>query len=68
MPLTREEKAKDNQLKAQGYYENGKKNSDFKAGLEDYKAAINFATKALATAPQYAPAYFTRANAQQGFG
>lgn len=67
-PETRDEEAKANQIKAQGYYENGKQNSDAKAALEDYKAAIDFATKALEVAPQFAPAYFTRANAQQGLG
>lgn len=65
---TKDEEARANQIKAQGYYENGKKNSDAKAALEDYKAAVDFATKALEVAPQFAPAYFTRANAQQGLG
>ncbi|MBI1763535.1 MAG: hypothetical protein HYR56_19090 [Acidobacteria bacterium] len=67
-PHTKEEEAKSNQLKAQGYYENGKKNSDAKAALEDYKAAIDFASKALDATPQLAAAYFTRANAEQGLG
>jgi tetratricopeptide (TPR) repeat protein len=65
---TKDEEARANQIKAQGYYENGKKNSDAKAALEDYKAAVDFATKALEVAPKFAPAYFTRANAQQGLG
>ncbi len=68
LPETNAEEAKSNQLKAQGYYENGKKNNDAKAALEDYKAAIDFATKALEAAPNFGPAYFTRANAQQGLG
>lgn len=68
IPETNAEEAKSNQIKAQGYYENGKNNSDAKAALEDYKAAIDFASKALEAVPKFAPAYFTRANAQQGLG